>query len=207
MLHVQDHAETDMLESPENAAHEGGLAAAAAALGGSPALWHGDTSRPETPRLRATAQEVARIVRGRLANPDWIAGMQKHGYAGAAELARGLEALHGFAATLPQRFDQQFDKVFAATLGDSACDTFLRRTNPAAREAMRARFADVWQRGLWHPRGNSVAQVLEGGLPPVLHAASGPEVFPQTPEEQMVREQTLNAQGSQQRSHTPGERA
>lgn len=207
VLHVQDHAETDMLESPENAAHEGGLAAAAAALGASPALWHGDTSRPETPRLRATAQEVARIVRGRLANPDWIAGMQKHGYAGAAELARGLEALHGFAATLPQRFDQQFDKVFAATLGDSACDTFLRRTNPAAREAMRARFADVWQRGLWHPRGNSVAQVLEGGLPPVLHAASGPEVFPQTPEEQMVREQTLNAQGSQQRSHTPGERA
>ncbi|MCP1270950.1 cobaltochelatase subunit CobN [Acetobacter cerevisiae] len=163
VLHVQDHAETDMLESPENAAHEGGLAAAAATLGASPALWHGDTSRPDRPRLRATAQEVARIVRGRLANPRWIEGMQQHGYAGAAELARGLDALHGFAATLPQRFDQQFDMVFAATLGDEACDAFLQRENPAAREAMRARFADVWQRGLWHPRGNSVAQVLESG--------------------------------------------
>lgn len=169
VLHVQDHAETDMLESPENAAHEGGLAAAAATLGATPALWHGDTSRPDTPRLRATAQEVARIVRGRLANPRWIEGMQRHSYAGAAELARGLDALHGFAATLPERFDQQFDMVFAATLGNEACDAFLQRENPAAREAMRARFADVWKRGLWHPRGNSVAQVLESvGRPALL---------------------------------------
>ncbi|WP_082786033.1 cobaltochelatase subunit CobN, partial [Acetobacter orleanensis] len=172
VLHVQDHAETDMLESSENAAHEGGLAAAAAVLGASPALWHGDTSKPDTPRLRATTQEVARIVRGRLANPRWIEGMQKHGYAGAAELARGLEALQGFAATLPQRFDQQFDMVFAATLGNEACSAFLERTNPAAHAEMRARFTDVWQRGLWHPRGNSAAQVLEGGMAPALRPAS-----------------------------------
>ncbi|MFB9871299.1 cobaltochelatase subunit CobN [Acetobacter farinalis] len=171
VLHVQDHAEADMLESPENAAHEGGLAAAAAAQGGSPALWHGDTSRPDTPRLRSTAQEVARLVRGRLGNPRWIEGLQRHGYAGAAELARGLDALHGFAATLPERFDQQFDRVFAVTLGDEACNAFLLRENPAAREAMRARFAEAWRRGLWHPRGNSVAQVLEDAAPPVLHPA------------------------------------
>lgn len=170
VLHVQDHAETDMLESPENAAHEGGLAAAAAALGADPAIWHGDTARPDTPRLRSTAQEVARIVRGRLANPRWIEGMQRHGYAGAAELARGLDALSGFAATLPDRFDQQFDLVFAATLGNAACNQFLQQANPAAREAMRARFAEAWQRGLWHPRGNSVGQVLEDiPVTPVEH--------------------------------------
>lgn len=166
VLHVQDHAETDMLESPENAAHEGGLAAAAAAMGANPARWHGDTSHPQTPRLRNTAQEVARVVRGRLANPRWVEGMQRHGYAGAAELARGLDALHGFAATLPERFDTQFDLVFAATLGNEACNDFLQHANPAAREAMRARFAEAWQRGLWHPRGNSVAHVLEAPTPP-----------------------------------------
>ncbi|WP_086613141.1 cobaltochelatase subunit CobN [Acetobacter indonesiensis] len=161
ILHVQDHAETDMLESPDNAAHEGGLAAAAAVAGGQPAQWHGDTSRPEAPKLRATAQEVARVVRGRLANPRWIEGMQRHGYAGAAELARGLDALHGFAATLPERFDQQFDLVFAATLGNEECDAFLQDTNPAARAAMCRRFVDAWQRGLWHPKSNSVIHTLD----------------------------------------------
>ena len=162
VLHVQDNAETDLLESPDIAAHEGGLAAASHMAGGAPSVLHGDTSRPQTPRLRATADEVARIVRGRLANPQWIEGMQRHGYAGAAELARGLDALHGFAATMPQRFDRQFDLVFAATLGNAACDTFLRHANPAAREAMRQRFAEAMRRGLWHPRGNSVACVLDG---------------------------------------------
>ncbi|MFT8417962.1 MAG: cobaltochelatase subunit CobN [Acetobacter sp.] len=162
VLHVQDNAETDLLESPDMAAHEGGLAAAATMAGGTPAVLHGDTSRPQNPRLRGTAEEVARIVRGRLANPQWIEGMQQHGYAGAAELARGLDALHGFAATMAQRFDRQFDLVFDATLGNAQCDAFLRNANPAAREAMRLRFAEAMRRGLWHPRGNSVACVLDG---------------------------------------------
>ena len=161
MLHVQDNAETDILESPDIAAHEGGLSAAAATLGATPTVLHGDTSRPDMPRLRTAEQEVARIVRGRLANPQWIKGMQQHGYAGAAEMARGLDALHGFAATLPQRFDRQFDLVFDQTLGNAVCDEFLKQENPAAREAMRMRFADAWRRGLWHPRGNSVACVLD----------------------------------------------
>ncbi|KDE19561.1 cobalamin biosynthesis protein CobN [Acetobacter aceti 1023] len=161
VLHVQDNAETDILESPDIAAHEGGISAAAAMLGAKPAVLHGDTSRPDIPQLRTAAQEVVRIVRGRLANPQWISGMQQHGYVGAAEIARGLDTLHGFAATLPQRFDRQFDLVFAQTLGNAACDMFLKQENPAAREAMRARFADAWQRGLWHPRGNSVACVLD----------------------------------------------
>ncbi|NVN41481.1 cobaltochelatase subunit CobN, partial [Ameyamaea chiangmaiensis] len=53
ILHVQDHAEIDILESPDIAAHWGGLAAAAESLGAAPALWHGDTSRVGAPRLRA----------------------------------------------------------------------------------------------------------------------------------------------------------
>jgi len=161
ILHVQDHAETDILESPDVAAHEGGLFAAAEMLGADPALWHGDTSRPDAPRLRDTEAEVARIVRGRLANPRWLEGMRRHDYRGAAEMARGLDALCAFAATVPTRFDHQFDLVFAATLADETCDTFLRRANPQARHAMRERFQDMIRRGLWHPRSNSVTAFLE----------------------------------------------
>jgi cobaltochelatase CobN len=149
-VHQQDHAETDLLDNPETAAHQGGFAAAAASLGGAPALYHLDG------RVRTVAEQVARVVRGRAANPVWLAGMMRHGYRGAAEIARGVEALATYAATLPNRFDAQFDLLFDATLGDAAVDAFLTSENPDARAAMAARFADVRARGLWHPRRNAV---------------------------------------------------
>ena len=162
-LQVQDHAETDLLDSPDRAAHAGGFAAAAAGLGASPRLYHADTSRAGTPRLRALEEEIARVVRGRAANPLWIAGQMRHGRRGAAEIARAAEALHGFAATLPARFDRQFELLFEHTLGDEAVDRFLRDHNPEAREALRRRLADALARDLWRPRRNSTAGLLESG--------------------------------------------
>ncbi len=155
-VHIQDHAETDLLDAPDVAAHEGGFAAAAASLGGAPALYHADTSRAEAPRLRRVADEVARVVRGRAANPAWLAGMMRHGYRGAAEIARGVDALHAYAATVPGRFDAQFELLFAATLGDEAVDRFLQDVNPDARAAMLTRFDEAVGRGLWHPLKNNV---------------------------------------------------
>jgi cobaltochelatase CobN len=160
-VHQQDHREIDLLDSSDYAAHEGGFAAAAEQLGASPALYHTDTATPETPKVRTLVEEVSRVVRGRAANPDWIAGMMRHGYRGAAEIARGLDGLYGFAATLPARLDRQFDLVFDATLGDENVDRFLRDANPAARDAMAARFDEAMRRDLWRPRRNTIAQVLE----------------------------------------------
>jgi cobaltochelatase CobN len=162
-VHTQDHREIDLLESMDHATHEGGFAAAARMLGSAPSLYHADTARPDAPRIRALAEEIAAVVRGRAANPAWIAGMMRHGYRGAAEIARTVEGLFGFAATVPARFDAQFELLFDATLGDAEVDAFLREKNPAARGAMAARFAEALQRDLWRPRRNAVAVLLEGG--------------------------------------------
>ena len=150
ILHQQDHDGTDLLDSTEYPAHLGGAAAAAESLGADPALYYLDG------KTRTVAEQIARVVRGRAANPRWIAGMTRHGYRGAAEIARTIEALHGFAATLPIRLDRQFDLLFDATLGDPDTDAFLQRENPNARAAMAARFAEARQRGLWHPARNAV---------------------------------------------------
>jgi cobaltochelatase CobN len=159
-VHQQDHRETDLLEGAEFAAHEGGFAAAADALGNAPALYHLDTSQPETPHARTVIEELHRVVRGRAANPAWIAGMMHHGYRGAAEIARSLDGLVGFAAALPQRLDQQFDLVFDATLGDPTVDAFLQTANPAARTAIVMRFRDAAARDLWRSRRNAVMEIL-----------------------------------------------
>jgi len=159
-VHQQDHAEIDLLDGLDFAAFEGGFAAAADALGAAPALYHVDSARPDAPRVRALQEEIIRVVRGRAANPEWIAGMMRHGYRGAGEISRALDGLYGFAAAMPGRFDAQFELIFEATLGNTEVDTFLRHANPAAHEAMLERFRSVVKRGLWRSRRNSVAEIL-----------------------------------------------
>ena len=155
---LQDHRETDLLDGAEWAAHEGGFAA----LAGKAALYHADTGEPGAPLVRTVAEEVARMVRARAANPSWIAGMRRHGYRGAAEIARALDGLHAFAACVPERFDRQFDLLWGATLGDPDVDAFLAEANAAARAGMQARFADALRRGLWQTRRNDVRPTLGG---------------------------------------------
>ncbi|MFN4171695.1 MAG: cobaltochelatase subunit CobN, partial [Pseudorhodobacter sp.] len=92
--HVQDLAETDLLLASDYAAHEGGFAAALHALGAAtPALYHLDATRPDSPRARTLAEEIARTVRARAANPDWASGMMRHGFRGGAEIAATLDHL------------------------------------------------------------------------------------------------------------------
>lgn len=159
-VRAQDHAEMDVLEGTEHAAHSGGFAAAATLLGGTAALYHLDTSRPDAPCARTLVEEIARVTRGRAANPVWIAGQMRHGYRGGAEILRAVEGLHAFAATVPARFDAQFSLLFDATLGEPAVDAFLCRENPQAREAMRARFEDARARDLWRVTRNSTVAML-----------------------------------------------
>jgi cobaltochelatase CobN len=156
-IHTQDHAEQDLLDSPEWAAHEGGFFQAAAAQGANPTLYHLDTSNPDAPKPRTVAEEVRRIVRARAANPAWLAAMMNHARAGAAEIARPLAALEAYARTLPDRFDQQFDLLYDATLANPDVGAFLRTQNPDAHAEMTARFHNAQQTGLWHPKRNHLA--------------------------------------------------
>ncbi|MGF7160526.1 cobaltochelatase CobN [Rhodoligotrophos appendicifer] len=160
-VHPQDHGEVDLLDSLDFAAHEGGFSAAAEKMGRSPALYHLEMINPVNPKVRTVQEEVNRVVRGRAANQAWIAGMMRHGYRGAAEIARGLDGLFGFSATLSHRFDRQFDQVFEETLGSDAVNQFLSKSNAAAHQAMIERFDEAIRRGLWQPRRNSVVKLLE----------------------------------------------
>ena len=164
LVHGQDHREVDLLDSTDFAAHEGGFIAAANRLGAEPRVYHLDTADPEAPRARTLREEINRIVRGRASNPAWIAGMMRHGYRGGAEIARSLEGVFAFAATMPDRLDRQFDRIFDATLGDNDVDAFLKQVNPAARGAMIDRFNEAVERGLWQPRRNSTTAILRGDV-------------------------------------------
>jgi cobaltochelatase CobN len=165
VLQTQDNREHDVLDSDDYYQFMGGLAASIEALSGRAAMiYHTDTSRPEDPRVRTLAEEIARVVRGRAANPKWIAGVMRHGYKGAFEMAATLDYLFAFAATTDAVKSHHFDQLFEAYLGDAAVSGFIATHNPAALAEMARRFQEAIRRELWRPRSNSAAAQIAGLL-------------------------------------------
>jgi cobaltochelatase CobN len=161
VLHNQDNREHDLLDSDDYYQFEGGLAATVKHLTGKKAVvWHNDHSRPETPKIRSLDEEIARVVRARVVNPKWIAGVMRHGYKGAFEMAATVDYLFAFAATAECVADHHFDAVFEAYLLDDAVRDFIATHNPAALKEIADRLAEAQSRGLWKSRHNSAHQRL-----------------------------------------------
>jgi cobaltochelatase CobN len=151
----QDNREHDILDSDDYYQFEGGMTAAVRVLSGTqPAVWHADHSRPENPTIRTLEDEVARVVRARVINPKWIAGVMRHGYKGAFEMAATVDYLFAFAATARCVEDHHFDAVYDAYLEDDDVRTFFEENNPAALKEMSQRLLEAQERGLWQPRSN-----------------------------------------------------
>jgi len=160
----QDNREHDLLDSDDYYQFEGGLTAAVRTLSGrQPVVYHPDHSRPDSPRIRTLDEEIARIVRGRAANPKWIAGVMRHGYKGAFEMAATVDYLFAFAATARVVKSHHFDALFDAYLRDETVHAFLTAANPDALREMAARFQEAIDRGLWRPRANDVPDLLSNG--------------------------------------------
>jgi cobaltochelatase CobN len=159
LVHPQDDRERDLLDGDGVADFAGGFAAAAALLGNEPELYHLDTSDTDAPRARRLAEEVARVVRGRLTNPRWLAGMLGHGHRGVAEIAQSVDALFAFAATAQVVPGHLFDATHAALIADDEVLSAMCRHNPAAAAAIIARLDEARARGLWQTRRNDIGVV------------------------------------------------
>jgi cobaltochelatase CobN len=163
-VHAQDLPGQDALDADAFAEHEGGFAAAAAETGANPALYHLDSTLAHAPKIRSLAQEIARALRGRAANPRWISGQMRHGHRGAAEIAQSLDNLYCFAALTDAVASAQFDLMFDATLGDDSVRAFLVGANRQAACHMANIFEQAAGRGFWLSRRNSSARILASVL-------------------------------------------
>jgi len=162
-VHVQDHRETDVLSSLDFAAHEGGFAAAASALGNAKAaIYHADAAQPEAPRIRTLREEATRVLHGRALSGRWLEGQMRHGFRGAAEMASTVDSAFAFAATSGAVGSEGFEHLYEAYLGDPTVASFLARENGAALAAIQSRFQEAIERSLWKPRRNDLS-ALEGG--------------------------------------------
>jgi cobaltochelatase CobN len=158
-VHVSDTAGRDILEATSAADVIGGFAAAMQAQDGKAALYSLDTSDPQKPKARTLAEDVSRIVHGRLCHPKWIASHLAHGWRGAAELAEAVDALFVYAASTDAVSDGLFDAVFQAYCGDPAIWQALEQANAPAAASIRSRLTEARERGLWQSRSNSAAML------------------------------------------------
>ncbi|OJF91924.1 cobaltochelatase subunit CobN [Pararhizobium antarcticum] len=152
----QDNREHDLLDSDDYYQFEGGMSLAVESLAGNrPSIYHNDHSRPEKPVIRSLEEEIGRVVRGRVVNPKWIAGVMRHGYKGAFEIAATVDYMFAFAATTGAVRDHHFEAVYRAFVLDDKVRRFMEDKNPAAFRDMTDKLMEAIDRGLWTPRSNS----------------------------------------------------
>jgi cobaltochelatase CobN len=175
VLHNQDNREHDLLDSDDYYQFEGGLSVAVRTLSGrQPQVYHNDHSRPESPKVRTLEDEIGRVVRARVVNPKWIAGVMRHGYKGAFEMAATVDYMFAFAATARAVGDHHFDAVYEAYLEDTEVRSFLADNNPAALREIAERLIEAQDRRLWRPRSNSARGHLEALAGSAAQPVAGP---------------------------------
>ena len=111
--------------------------------------------------IRSLEEEISRVVRGRVVNPKWIAGVMRHGYKGAFEIAATVDYMFAFSATTGAVKDHHFEAVYQAFIVDEQVRDFMKDKNPAAQKEMAERLLEALDRGLWTARSNSARFDLE----------------------------------------------
>lgn len=174
-VHLQDLSETDLLMAQDYAAHEAGFAASQHFLqhnglgtgenltkkSKKAALYHLDNTSPSAPKVRNLKEEIARVVHARATNSNWIGGMKRHGFRGAAEIAATLENMARFAHLAGVVSPHLFDLFYDATLDNEEVCTFIKTENPQAFSAMQECFKALYASGVWETKRNSIIAVLE----------------------------------------------
>jgi cobaltochelatase CobN len=156
-----DSREHDHLDSDDYYEYHGGMVATVGALRGSePEAYLGDSSDPETVKVRTLAEETRRIFRARVANPRWIGSMVRHGFKGAAELAATVDYLFGYDATTDVASDWMYERVAETYLLDEDVAAFMDRANPWAARDIAEKLLEAAQRGMWSaPEDETLAAI------------------------------------------------
>ena len=160
-LHNQDNREHDIFDSDDYYQFHGGMVATIRSLTGEkPKAYFGDSSRPESSRVRDLREEALRVYRSRVVNPKWIASIQRHGYKGGLELTATVDYIFGFDAAAEIAPDFVYEGLAERYALDETMQRFLEKANPWALHAIASRLLEAADRGLWeNPQSEVLSQL------------------------------------------------
>lgn len=166
-----DHCEASMLSGDDYNSYRGGMVAAVrSAKGAMPQNYVNDSSDSSKLQIRTLTEELKRWFRGEAVNPKYIAGMKKHGYKGAGDLATYVATSYQWDATSAVMEDWMYEKYAEKYALDAALQQWMREVNPWALHRIAEVLLEAQQRGLWNAREETKQELqqlylsLEGEL-------------------------------------------
>jgi len=122
--------------------------------------YYGDTREMDKVVVRTLSEEIRRVARAKILNPQWIEGMKRHGYKGASEIMKRIGRVYGWQATTKAVDNRIFDDIARTFLMKEENRKFFQENNPWALEEIARRLLEAKERGLWTP-SPEIAQFLE----------------------------------------------
>ena len=156
----EDNREVNLLHSDDFNAYHGGMVAAVRSLRGSaPRSYCGDSSDRGRVVVRSLQEEFTRVFRGEALNPKYIAGMQKHGYKGAADLAAVAAHCYDWDATSQVMENWMYESLAEKYALDPALQQWMQQVNPWALRRIAEKLLEAQQRGMWQARPETLAEL------------------------------------------------
>ncbi len=150
----EDTREYDLYSDDDWAAYLGGFGLAVKTVSGrAPRAYSGDASDPRRVLYRNTRQESRRIFRTRILNPKWIAGLQRHGFKGAGDMAHTVDNAFIWDAVGDVVEDWMYEDMARRYALDEAMREWMREVNPHALHSILERLLEAISRGMWQADG------------------------------------------------------
>lgn len=157
-----DSDEYDILECCHIFGSHGGFTQAVKTVSGHDVdVYFGDTHDPDRPRIRDMQEELDRVARTRLLNPDWIEGKKRHGYKGATVMADRIYHIYGWQATTRLVGNWVFNDIAETFALDGEMRQWFETHNPYALESITRRLIEAHKRELWQADPQILEQLQE----------------------------------------------
>ncbi|MDR0453024.1 MAG: cobaltochelatase subunit CobN [Treponema sp.] len=142
--------EMDMFGCDDYYNYFGGLVSAVSSrAGGGKAAFIPSAADRERPELFSLREETARIMRARICNPRWIAGLKQHGYKGAQDISEMVDIVFGWDAVASVIDGWMYEAIAGRYVFDTENAAWIREHNPWALHNISERLLEAASRGMW----------------------------------------------------------
>ncbi|MGD8834837.1 MAG: cobaltochelatase subunit CobN [Desulfobacteraceae bacterium] len=161
----EDSREYDMMSCTDYYNYYGGMIVAVKSVRGRlPFAMMGDSADPKRVKMRTTFEEAKHVLRSRLVNPKWLAGMKRHGYKGAGDISHMMDVILGWDATAEVVEEWMYEKIAQAYALDPEMQEWMKQVNPFALQNILDKLLEAISRGMWDADDAMEEQLREAYL-------------------------------------------
>jgi cobaltochelatase CobN len=152
--------EYDMMGSDDFYNYFGGLVSAVSSHAGEmKAAFIPNSADRERPEIFSLHEEASRIMRARINNPRWIAGLKQHGHKGAQDMSEMVDIVFGWGAVAPVIDDWMYEAIAGRYVFDEETAGWIREHNPWAMQNISERLLEAIHRGMWNASEETVEKL------------------------------------------------